>query len=120
MLGIAGIVIIIVMTYQVYKTARDNGRNAALWALMTFGVGFGIQIIVPFFIGIVGGIVLVLQGTTDPQEIQSSMNVPSLVLEIVFLASSVYAMWLIFKRASVVPDSPVAGSPPPPPTFGGY
>jgi hypothetical protein len=47
MLSILGIVVIIVATYQVYKTARDTGRNPAIWALITFVVGAGIQIALP-------------------------------------------------------------------------
>jgi len=115
MLGIAGFVIMIAMTYQTYKTARDNGRNAGLWALAVFGVGFTFQFIIPFIVGVVLGIILVAQGTSDPVELQSKLTGPALILGIVCLVISIAGMWLVFKHVSKVPDVPVGGEVPPPP-----
>ena len=116
MLGIAGFVIMIAMTYQTYKTARDTGRNAGLWALATFGVGFTFQFIIPFVIGMILGILLVMQGTTDPVELQSKILGPATILGIVCLVISIAGMWLVFKHVSKVPDVPLTPGPPPPPS----
>lgn len=118
MLGIAGIVIMIVMTIQTYNTARNNGRNAGLWTLAVLGVGLAFQVVIPLVIGIVLGIVLAMQGTSDPIELQSKIIGPANVIGIICIVISVVGMWLIYKHVMKVPDirySPDA--PPPPPTF---
>jgi hypothetical protein len=118
MLGIAGIVIMIVMIYQTYKTARDNGRNASLWALAVAAVGIGFQFVIPFIVGILLGIVMVMRGTSDPTELQSQIIGPATIIGIVCLAISVVGMWIIFKHVMKVPDVPFnADVPPPPPSF---
>lgn len=117
MLGIAGFVIMIAMTYQTYKTARNTGRNAGLWALTAFGVGFTFQFVIPFIIGMVLGIVLVMQGTTDPIELQSKILGPATVLGIICLVLSVVGMWLVFRHVSKVPDVLLSTEVPPPPEF---
>jgi len=117
MIGIAAFVIMIVMIYQTYKTARDNGRNAGLWALASFGVGFGFQIIIPLAIGVVLGIVLVTQGMHDPNELQSRIAGTANIIGVVCIILSIAGMWIIFKHVSKVPDLPPANTPPPPPDF---
>jgi hypothetical protein len=108
----------IVMTYQTYKTARDNGRNGGLWALATLGVGIALQFVIPLIIGVVLGIILVMQGTSDPVELQSKIIGPANIFGIVCLVLSIVGMWLIFKHVSKVPGVPIAEVPPPPPEFG--
>jgi hypothetical protein len=115
MLAIAGFVIMIVMTVQTYKTARDNGRNAVLWSLLTLGVGLAFQFVIPLLIGVVLGIVWVMQGTTDPADLQAKIYGPGIIIGIVCLVLSLVGMWLVFKQASKVPDVPYPSTPPPPP-----
>ena len=73
MLGILGIVITIVFTIFAYKTAKEYGRNAVSWALLTFGVGIIIQIILPVFIIILIAVIATIGGGSA-QQIQD--NVP--------------------------------------------
>jgi len=117
MIGIAAFVIMIVMIFQTYKTASSNGRNAGLWALASFGVGFSFQVIIPLAIGVVLGIVLVTQGMKDPIELQSRITGPANIIGIVCIVVSIAGMWIIFKHVSKVPDLPPANVPPPPPDF---
>jgi hypothetical protein len=115
MLSILGIVAIVVMTIQVYKTAKNNERNAGLWAVMTALVGIGLQFVLPIIVGIVIAIVYVAQGTRDPAAIQQQLYGPALVIGIVSLVLSIIGMVIIFKFVSRVPDAPPVSVPPPPP-----
>lgn len=115
MLAIIGFVIVIVATYYAYKTAKDYGRNAILWAVATFCIGFGIQFIVPMIIGLVLAIIWMAQGTTNPVEMQSRLIGPAFFIGIGCLILSVIAMGIILKKVSQVPDEPIVSGPPPPP-----
>jgi uncharacterized membrane protein len=117
MLSIIGIVAIVVLTIQVYKTAKNTERNAAFWAIINACVGFGIQFVLPFAIGLVLAIIWLAQGTTDPVEIQSRIYGPALVIGVVCLVLSIVGMWIIFKIVSKVPDQPPISTPPPPTEF---
>jgi MFS superfamily sulfate permease-like transporter len=116
MLSIIGLVIVIVATYYTYKTAKDYGRNAVLWAIATFCVGFGVQFVVPIVIGFVLAIIWVIQGSTDPLEMQARLVGPAAVIGLICLVASLVGMWMILKKVSQVPDEPVGTTPPPPPT----
>ena len=115
MLSILGIVVIIVATYQVYKAAKDTGRNAVVWGLVTFVVGVGIQIGIPIIAGIILAIVWMSSGTSVPK-IQEAMAAPSLVIGLVCLALSLVAVWIILRQVSKIPEERAFVSPPAPPT----
>ncbi len=116
MLTILGLVFVIVATFYTYKSAKDNGRSAALWALAAFAVGFGIQIVIPLFIGIVIGLVMTAQGR-QMFEIQQSIQTPAQIIGLVCLAASFVGVWLVLRKASQLPDDEPLASPPPPPDF---
>jgi putative Mn2+ efflux pump MntP len=118
MLSIIGIVMIVVFTVQVYKTAKNTGRNAVLWMFITLAIGIGIQWVLPFIIGIVLAIYWVASGS-DPSELQEKLNGPALVIGIVCLIASFVGVWLVMRYVSKVPDIDPRGpiAPPPPPTF---
>lgn len=120
MLGILAFVIIIVATYQAYKTAKTYERNAVMWALIVFGVGFGIQIIIPIIVGIIIGVVLILNGT-PPEQLENAVGSYAIILNIFFIIFSVAAMLLILKYIGKVPDEDFTApsQPPPPPEFNG-
>ncbi len=118
MLSIIGLVIIIVATIQVYKTAKRYERNAVGWALLTFGIGFGLQIILPLLIGIIIGVVMMTNGST-PEQMQEAITVPATILGIVCIILSVAAVLLILHFLSKVPeDKPFTPPPAPPENFG--
>jgi hypothetical protein len=115
MLSIIGLVIVIVAAIYAYKTARDYGRQAVLWAIATLAVGIGIQYVVPFILGIILALVYVAQGITDPMAIQERIMGPAMIIGIGCLVLSVVAMGMILKTLSKVPDEPAM--PPPPPNI---
>ncbi len=118
MLSILGIVAVIIATYQVYKTARDTERNAVGWALLTFAVGFGIQIILPMMIGFAIALVMTASGNSV-MEIQESIQGIAIIIGIAGLLLSFLGIWLIMRHVSKIPESSFAAPPPPPPTFEG-
>ncbi len=118
MLSILGIVIIIVTTYLAYKTARDTGRNPVVWALLTFAVGFGIQIVIPFTMGIVIAVIWISSGTSVEQ-VQQSIQSWEITITIVCLILSFVGAALILRHISKIPQENSFVAPPPPPDFGG-
>jgi len=120
MLGLLGIIAIVVFTIQVYKTAKNTDRNAALWALLTVGIGVALQFIIPFFIGIVLVIYYMMTGT-PADRLETEISGLAMVLNVVCIALSIVGMVLVMKHVSKVRDDPPmsAASPPPPPSFSG-
>jgi uncharacterized BrkB/YihY/UPF0761 family membrane protein len=119
MIGILAFVAIFVATYYAYKNARDYGRNAVMWALIVFGVGFGLQIIAPLIAGIIIAAVFIFQGTPIEQ-IEEATYGYAVIINIVFIVLSVVGMFLILKYLGTVPDEEVSVAtevPPPPPDF---
>lgn len=116
MLSILGIVVIIVATYQVYKTAKDTGRNAIVWSLVTFAVGFGFQIVIPIIVGIVLAVVWIASGASE-KEVQEALSGPATVIGLVSLFLSFVVVWIILRQVSKIPEEKSFVSPPSPPNF---
>ena len=117
MIAILGIVVIIVSTVMAYRTARDYERNGAAWAAIVFVVGFGIQIILPFFAAIIAAVVMIAGGST-PMEMQAALDVPATIFGIVCIILSIVAVMLILRYLSKIPEDKPFTPPPTPPTFG--
>ena len=115
MLSILGIVVIIVVTYQVYKMAKSKGRNAGIWALITFVVGFGLQLGLPILAGIVLAVVWMTSGSTE-SEVREALTGPAMIIGFVSLVLSFAAVWLILWRVSRIPADKTFNLPPSPPT----
>jgi hypothetical protein len=115
MLSILGIVVIIVATYQVYKTARDTGRNPAIWALITFVVGAGIQIALPIVAVMIYAGILLGSGT-PAAGLEEAVSTFSIVVTLIGLALSLAAVWLILRMVSKIPEEKSFAAPPAPPT----
>ena len=121
MLSIVGIVAIVVMTIQAYKTAAGTERNAPLWAGLTAVIGIGIQFVLPVMIGIGFGIYLAASGTST-DDLGGGYYGLFTVIGLAGIVLSLVGMWLVIRHVSNVPDDdPAIASPPPPPppTFGG-
>ena len=117
MLSILGLVIIVVATIYAYKTAKDYDRNAVLWAIITFSVGFGIQIIVPVIIGIIFAIFLTAGGT-PPEQLEKAVGSWAMIIGMVCLILSVVAVFIILRHLSKIPEEKLFTPPPQPPKFG--
>jgi putative Mn2+ efflux pump MntP len=118
MLSILGIVAIVVITIQAYKTAASNGRNAPGWAAVTAVIGIGIQFALPIFIGIAIGIYYAATGA-NVDNIGSEYIGLFTIIGVAGIVLSIVGMYLVMKYVSKVPDDdPSPMAPPPPPTFG--
>ena len=117
MLSIVGLVFIIVMTVIACRTAKDYERSAVGWGLLTFAVVFGIQIILPFFIGLVIGVGLLVSGTPQSRLQQRfDEDVPAVTISIVCMILSIIGGFLIIKYLAKVPEEKPFVAPPAPPT----
>lgn len=118
MLGILGFISIFVFAYFAFKTARDYGRNAWLWCFGVFGVGFGLQIVLPIIVGMILAVVWLASGTPADQ-LQAKIEGPAQFLGLIFLVLSIAGMFMMLKIVSRVPDTDDATiNVPPPPQFG--
>ncbi len=115
MLSILGIVVIIIATYQVYKAAKDTGRNAVGWALVTFIFGAGTQVGVPIIAVMIFAVGMVASGTPE-SGLESALLGPATVIGLVCLALSFVAVWGILRIVSKIPEEKSFVSPPTPPT----
>ena len=118
MLSILGLIAVFIAAYFVYKSARDTGRNAAGWSLLTVAVGIGMQIVLPVFIFFVIAAVMAISGK-PLRHIDDLPFGTTLIVSILGLAASIVGIWLIMRRVSTIPDDESFVSPPAPPTFGG-
>ena len=117
MLGVIALVAVMIAAYFAYKTANDNGRSGPLWALATIGVGFGFQIAIPLFIGIILGVVYVSTGTPVDQ-LQERIGGVASIIGMVMLFLSFIGVWLILRHVAKLPEDVPIEKLPPPPTFG--
>jgi len=115
MLSVLGIVVIVVATYQVYKAAKDTGRNAAVWALITFLAGFGLQIIVPILVVMIYAGILLNSGTPASQ-LEQAASTFSIIISLICLVLSFVAVWIILRLVSKIPEEKSFVAPPSPPT----
>ena len=115
MLGLFGLIFVIVAPFLIYRTAKQNGRNAIFWALLSLAVGIGIQIVIPLIIGTVIAIVMFAQGSSE-SEIQKALETPAIIIGIVTLFLSVGGVLLIMRHVNKVPEQETFINPPAPPT----
>jgi hypothetical protein len=112
LLLILGLALIIVLTVFAYKTAKDYDRNAIGWAVITFAVGFGVQLILPIFIIFIVAIAMTVSGSR-PQQIQE--NIPTFTISIICIGLSIAAGMLILRYLSKIPEEQSFIPPPEPP-----
>ncbi len=115
MLGIFGLIFAIVAPFFIYRTAKQNGRNAIFRALLTLVVGVGIQIVIPLLIGVVIALVMFAQGFSEYQ-IQQAVQPYTLIIGILCLVLSIVGIFLIMNQVNKVPTEESFINPPAPPT----
>lgn len=111
LINLFGFVLLILFTIFAYKTAKEYGRNAIGWSLITFFAGIGIQIILPIFVVIIIFIVASI-GKTSPQEIEDS--IPISTITVVCIILSLVGGFLILQHLSKIPED--FDLPPAPPS----
>jgi len=116
MISILGLVAIIVIAIQVYKSASSTDRNPVGWTALALMIGIGIQFVLPVMIGLGYGIYLA--ATDSLADLQNTNFGWMSVIGVASIVLSIVGMWLVAKHVSKVKDDvesePV---PPPPPSF---
>jgi hypothetical protein len=103
------IIFLIIATIFVYRTARDNGYNAILWAVITVITFLGVQLAVGFLIGIIFGLGMAAFGWSE-----TSLTNNAFVFNLIALAASIGSVMLILRHVNKIPDDEPANVPPPP------
>jgi MFS family permease len=116
MFGLLGLIFVVVAPFFIYRTAKQTGHNAIFWSLAAFGVGFGMQIVIPFLIGIFMSIVLLATGRSV-EETQEMIFGLSFVIGIVCLFLSIVGVFLIMRKVSSISEDESFVPPPPPNSF---
>lgn len=115
MLSILGLIAVFIAAYFVYKSARDTGRNAVGWSLLTVATGIGLQIILPIIIIFIIAVVMTVMGK-PLKDVDDLPFGTAMIVSIIGWAASIAGIWLIIQRVSLIrDDEPLAA--PPPPTF---
>ncbi|MCU1290468.1 MAG: hypothetical protein JWN60_2697 [Acidobacteria bacterium] len=115
MISVVAFIAVIIAAYFVYKSAKDTNRNAVGWALLTFAVGVGLQIVFPAMILIVITVVMSISGKplTNIDELPWSLGT---IIGLTGVIVSFIGIWLILRRVSTIPDEEIFNVPPPPPS----
>lgn len=119
-LQILGLTAIVVFTYFVFKTAKEYGRAAGLWAFFTLAIGIGLQWMVPVVLVTVITGVLLATGTR-PEQVDDAIGWWGFAIVFVCLVLSLVGMFLVLRQVAKLPDDIVDSDirVPPPPTFDG-
>ena len=108
------IIFVIIVSIQMYRAARDNGRNAVLWTIAGILTFFGIQFAVGIGIGVFFGIGAGIWGWSETlyEDYVALISWGALI-------PSVIALVVMLKYVSRIrdDDSVSVSSPPPPPDF---
>jgi hypothetical protein len=107
-----GIILTIVLLWQVYKAAKESGRSGLLWTVLAFVGSIALQFLIGLFLGIVFMAGSALWGW--PEDLLAKLIWP---INILALAINAVLLWLLIKYLSRVPDSEFVTPPPPPPNF---
>jgi uncharacterized membrane protein len=116
MLSILSLITVFIATYYTYKNASDTNRNAGRWALLTFAVGFGFQIIVPGIILFIIAFAMTPSGKPLTMSKQFPWSI-DIIISLLGLLASFIGIWLIMRHVSTIPDEEVFNAPPVPPNF---
>ncbi|MEP7039748.1 MAG: hypothetical protein ABI891_15550 [Acidobacteriota bacterium] len=116
MLSILGFIAVFITAYFVYKTAKDTGRGAVAWSLITIAVGLGLQIVLPVLIGVFVGLIMVASGNSVV-EIQESVQSAGIIIAIACLVLSFVGIALIIRHVAKIPEEESFVPPPSPPDF---
>ena len=113
MINLLGLAFLIVFTIFAYKTAKDYERNAIGWAILTFGLGFTIQIILPVVLVFILAVVMTATGSS-PADVQE--EIPFFTITIAGIVLSFISGILILRYLSKIPEEKPFDAPPTPPS----
>ena len=104
------LIFIVVLSIQIYRTARDNRYNAPTWTAVT-AVGF---FVIQFLVGLAVGVILLL-GASFLDWSPTLLTDYQLFVSLVAMVPAFVFVWLIWRHVNVIRDDGTAPEPPPPP-----
>jgi hypothetical protein len=118
MLSLFGIFAIVMFAIHTFRSANSNGRNGALWAVISLAVGIGLQWVLPLVAAMVVGVAYIASGS-NIDTIEQDIMWPATVISFAGLGLSILGMWIVHWHVLKIPEEePAAASgPPPPPVF---
>lgn len=111
-----GIIIPIIVSWYVYKTAKENGRNGILWAFLNFVAFFGAQLLFVVTVGVALGLGEVFLEWQEGAA-EAAFDQWSLLISFLGLICGGICSWLIVRHVTRIPDEQFQQLPPPPPQF---
>jgi hypothetical protein len=116
MIGILGLIFVIVAPIFIYRSAKQNGRNALGWTLAALAVGLGVQIVLPAITVIIIGIAMLVAGR-PPNSIDQPMMTAANISALICLVLSVVGVLLMMRQVAKIPEEKPFAAPPSPPEF---
>lgn len=105
-----GLLIPILITFYVYKGAKQTGRNPVLWSFINVAVIIGVQFAIVVTAGILIGLGIAFFGWS-----KSSINNYNLPITVIAGVLSLLCSYLfVVRRVNRVPDEQINLAPPPP------
>ena len=112
MFGLIGVLLVVLSTIFIYRTAKQNGHNVGLWTTVSILAGIALEFVIPLAAGVIMAIVLRSSGKSATQ-IQDDILTPVIILSVVCLILNLVVVVLIMKKISLVTDEKLAEPPPP-------
>ncbi len=102
-----------ISTFFVYKTAKENGYNAILWAIVSFSTFVGVYLVLSIAIVVVIAIGMSFFGWSNNAFASSEM-----LIDLVVMVVSGASVMLILRHVAKIKDEEyLTEELPPPPTF---
>jgi hypothetical protein len=116
MITILWLVVVGIITYFVYKSAAEYGRNAVVWALIVVILAFAILILLPFAAVVVITVFMLIRGKSV-QQVNEYVATISFYLAVLPAILSCIIPGFILKFVAKMPEEKEIIQPPQPPTF---
>ena len=108
-----GLAFLFISTFFVYKTAKENGYNAVVWAAASFFAFIGVYLFLSVTIVIVVSIGIAYLGWA-----RNTLESGGMVIELIVMAASAGSVILILRHVNQMKDEePFIEEIPPPPDF---
>lgn len=109
-----GLAFLFISTFFVYKTAKENGYNAVLWAAASFSAFVGVYLILSVTIVIIVALGIAYLGWS-----RNTLESGGIMIELIVMAASAASVMLILRHVNQIKDDePFVEELPPPPNFG--
>ncbi len=115
MLIILSLALAVIFTVLIYRTAKQNGHNAAMWTAISAGASIILQLVVPVAVTAIIAAVWMSSGKTTAQ-VREDILMPAFIITVACWVLNIVVIMLIMKKVSpLAEENPT--TPPPPTDF---